>query len=76
MMLFVHCLFWLKNCPFSTNSCKALLYVQVYLRHILKLNSEVVWAYFKLRRIYMMFIKKVVDLELKIYTLSIYEFFA
>ena len=26
MMLLSHWLFWLKNCPFSTNSCKGLLY--------------------------------------------------
>ena len=25
VMLFIHCLFWLKNCRFSTNSCKSLL---------------------------------------------------
>ena len=26
MMLFIHCLFWLKNWRFSTNSCKGLSY--------------------------------------------------
>ena len=29
MMLFIHCLFWLKNWGFSTNCCVGLLYPSI-----------------------------------------------